>query len=109
MKTNTYKTALKSKYRGNKKQKTKRTKKLNTIEKYRPISTRREIQSNKYANCRKCRPTSAEKYRPWQIFELQVPIFIYFKYLFNDVLHLFFKRIESINFSEIVVSFEIRV
>ena len=41
-----------------------------------------------------------------QIFELRVPIFIYFKYLFNDVLHLFFKRIESIKISEIVVSFE---
>ena len=41
-----------------------------------------------------------------QIFELRAPIFSYFKYLFNDVLHLFFKRIESIKFSKIVVSFE---
>ena len=53
------------------------------------------------------RNTDRDKYFRCQIFELQVPIFIYFKYLFNDVLHLFLKRIESINFSEIVVSFEI--
>ena len=61
MKTNTYKIALKSNYRGNKK--------LNTVEKYRPIGIRREIQSNKYANCKEIQTNRyAEKYRQCQIF-----------------------------------------
>ena len=38
-----------------------KNKKLNTVEKYRPKGMRREIQSNKYANCKKYRPTSMQK------------------------------------------------
>ena len=38
-----------------------KNKKPNIVEKYRPIGMRREIQINKYANCRKYRPTGMQR------------------------------------------------